>query len=287
MDNRSEDPEKDDVEACLQTTNEDLDQKGSLEPDTPPPKAIEDDASYNNPFDFPNWRKWLMTILMANATLTATFNSSVFSSSISVTAKEFHTSKTVSLLSVSLYVIGFSLGPLLWGPLSEKLGRKPPLFFGFLLFAIMQIPTALAQNLPAILICRLLAGCFSAAPLVIVSAAYADFWGPSERGTATAVYGAAAFVGPTLGPIVGAYITESALGWRWTAWITLIMAGVFGIPAFLVVPETYGPVLRERTERKRQKSHSPVIARDRNPFAGFLQKFLRKPLHMLFTEPMV
>ncbi|KAF2500622.1 MFS general substrate transporter [Lophium mytilinum] len=248
---------------------------------------------YDDPFGFPVWKKWMITVLLANLTLTATFNSSVFSSSISVTAIEFHTNETITLLGVSLYVIGFALGPLLWGPLSEVLGRKPPLFIGFVLFSIMQIPTALANNLPAILICRWLAGCFSAAPLVIVSAAYADFWGPSERGTATAVYGASAFAGPTFGPIIGSFITESSLGWRWTAWITLIMAGLFGIPAFLLVPETYAPVLREKAAKKLQKRHIEAgtveLGSDlkKKPFDGFIRKFLSKPVKMLVTEPML
>jgi hypothetical protein len=90
--------------------------------------------------------------------------------------------------------------------------------------------------------------------------------------------GTSAYAGPTFGPIIGAFITGSSIGWRWTAWITLIMAAVFGIPAYLLVPETYGRVLREKADRRLNKS---------NPLSGFLQKFLRKPVHILVTEPMV
>lgn len=77
------------------------------------------------------------------------------------------------------------------GPLSELSGRQLPLFLGFFIWLLLQIPIGLANNLPALLVCRMLGGCFGAAPVALVSAMYADFWEPAERGTATAVYSAA------------------------------------------------------------------------------------------------
>ena len=200
---------------------------------------------------------------------TVTFASSVFSSTIGVTAHEFHTSETVMLLGVSLYVLGFSLGPILWGPLSEVIGRRGPLFGGYAIFALLQIPAALSHTLAGVLICRLLAGSFGAAPVVLVSASYADFWDPAHRGTAAAVYSVASFAGPTLGPIIGTFVTEN-IGWRWTAWITLIMAGCLGPVAFMLVPETYGPVLRGEAGS-----------------TNFVRKYLIKPVLMLGSELML
>lgn len=48
----------------------------------------------------------------------------------------------------------------MWGPFSELYGRKYPLFFGFFVFAIFQIPVAVAQNLQTIMICRFFGGFF-------------------------------------------------------------------------------------------------------------------------------
>ena len=219
-----------------------------------------------SPYDFSLRRKWLITILSALLTLNVTFGSSVFSSTISATVHEFETTETVMLLGVSLYVLGFSLGPILWGPLSEVVGRRPPLLGGYIIFALLQIPTALSHSLPGLLICRLLAGSFGAAPVVLVSASYSDFWDPAHRGTAAAVYSVASFAGPTLGPIVGTFVTEN-IGWRWTAWITLIMAGLFGPAAFILVPETYGPVLKKEAQS-----------------TNFVRRYLIKPVLMLGSE---
>lgn len=133
------------------------------------------EIQYDDPFRFSPARKWTITVLLALCTLSSTLCSSIFSATIVVTAREFDTSETVMLLGVSLFVLGYALGPLLWGPLSELLGRKIPIFVGYFLFAVLQIPIALSRSLAGVLICRLLAGCFGAAPIALVSAAYADF----------------------------------------------------------------------------------------------------------------
>lgn len=67
-------------------------------------------VDHDSPHDFSRGRKWLMTVLLALCTLTTTLCSSIFSSTIVVTAQEFHTSETVMLLGVSLFVLGFALG---------------------------------------------------------------------------------------------------------------------------------------------------------------------------------
>lgn len=213
-----------------------------------------------------------MTTLLACTTFTVTFGSSIFSSTIAVTAREFNTTETVMLLGVSLYVLGFSFGPILWGHLFEVLGRKIPLFSGYCVFALLQIPTALSRSLAGLLVCRFLAGAFGAAPVVLVSASYSDFWEPAQRGTAAAAYSTASFAGPTLGPIVGTFITERHLGWRWTAWLTLILTGAFGPAASILVPETYRPVLK--------KQKKPTVQ-------AFIGTFLLRPALLLKSELMV
>ena len=181
------------------------------------------------------------------------------------------------ILGVSLYVLGFAMGPTVWGPLSEYIGRKPSLFTGYIVFALMQIPTALSPSLAGVLVSRCIAGTFGASTVTLVGTSYADFWEPAQRGSASALYSAACYLGPTIGPIAGSYITESSLGWRWTAWITLILAAVVGIPSWFLVPETYAPVLRRRAAGEATKFDIGI----------FVRKFVVKPAQMLGSEVMV
>ena len=159
-----------------------------------PPK----DTDFKDPQQLPFWRKCAITAWLAGVTFTVTFCSSVWSSTFPATTEEFQTTTTVLILGVSLYVLGFAVGPLGWGPLSELLGRKIPIFTGYTIFALLQIPISLVHSLPALLVLRFLAGAFGAAPLSLVSPTYADIWAPVARGHASAIYSVVCFVGPTM-----------------------------------------------------------------------------------------
>lgn len=176
--------------------------------------------------------------------------------------------------------------------MSELYGRKPPLFFGFAVFAIFQIPVAVAQNIETIMLSRFLGGMFGSAPLAIIGGALADFWGPVERGFALGLFAGAPFIGPVAGPIVGGFITKSHLGWRWTAWITLIMASFFGLLAFFICPESYTPVLLQRKaakirfETRNWAIHAPADESKVN-MHEILHKYLYRPFIMMALEPIL
>lgn len=156
-----------------------------------------------NPMNWPTSKKWRVTISLGLMTFCVTFASSVFSNATVPVAEEFGVSTEVTTLGTSLFVLGFGVGPLVWGPFSELYGRKVPLFIGYTIFAIFQIPVAVAQNLETIMLCRFLGGCFASAPLAIVGGAFVDFWGPVDRGVAICVFASATFIGPIAGPVMG------------------------------------------------------------------------------------
>lgn len=73
----------------------------------------------------------------------------------------------VATLTISLFVAGYCVGPLVWGPLSESYGRKYPMLIAFFIYTCFQIGCALSRNTASILVFRFLGGTFAAAPLVI------------------------------------------------------------------------------------------------------------------------
>ena len=184
------------------------------------------------------------------------------------------------------------MGPIIWGPVSELYGRRLPLFFGFATFAIFQIPVAVAQNIYTIMICRFFGGMFGSAPLAIVGGALADFWGPVERGLALGLFAGATFIGPVAGPIVGGFVTKSYLGWRWTAWLTLILASFNGTLAFFICSESYAPVLLQRKaakirfQTKNWAIHAPADENQINVHE-IVHKYLYRPFIMLAMEPIL
>lgn len=74
------------------------------------------DAS--NPLQYPTSKKWTITLLQALATLAVAFVSTAYSGGVSEIIRYFHVSTIVAIMGVSLFVLGFAVGPLLWAPLS-------------------------------------------------------------------------------------------------------------------------------------------------------------------------
>lgn len=249
----------------------------------------------NDPHKPANWsftRKWAIIMATSFATFMVSFASSVYSAATSYVQADFNVSATISRLGISLYVLGFAFGPLVWGPASELYGKIRPLWAGYTLFCACQIPCALAQNISTLLAFRFLAGLGGSSILAILGGMYVDFLlHPTERGISTAIFSLASFSGPAAGPIIGNIVTVQ-LGWSWTAWITLIGGVFFGIIAYAVTPETSeGVILRRKAQRLRKDTGNVGYrARSEYEHAGistFILKYLTKPSRMLVREPIV
>ncbi|RVX68845.1 hypothetical protein B0A52_07500 [Exophiala mesophila] len=245
-----------------------------------------------NPLNWPKRRKWAITISMGTMTFVVTISSSIYASAIGPVAQEYGISNVVSILGVSLFLIGFVFGPILFGPASEVWGRKIPLLAGYYLFGIFQIPVAVAQNVETIMLGRFLAGFTASSPLAVVGGALADIWSPLDRAYAICVFASAAFSGPVVGPIIGGFITQSYLGWRWTAWITLIMTALFGAIGFFLIPETSAArILQIKAKRLRYQTKNWALhaKADENRITAktLITVYLVRPFVMISKEPIL
>ncbi|KAJ9643158.1 hypothetical protein H2204_002053 [Knufia peltigerae] len=246
----------------------------------------------DNPKNWSRARRWRITLAMGGMAFVVTFSSSVFAVVILPVATQFHIGTVTSTLGVSLFLLGFVFGPIFFGPASEVFGRRFPLFSGYLCFAIFQIPVALAQNVETIMLGRFFGGFAASSPLAVIGGALADIWNPIDRAYGVCVFAAAAFSGPVAGPIIGGFVTQSYLGWRWTAWITMIMAALFGCIGFLVIPETSAAkILQKRAKRLRRETDNPAFhaQADKSPISAktLVFVYLVRPFTMIFQEPIL
>ncbi|TPX14316.1 uncharacterized protein E0L32_005512 [Thyridium curvatum] len=246
----------------------------------------------HNPFNFPRWKKWAITILQAFATLAVTFVSSAYSGGVREIILYFHISSEVSILGVSLFVLGFAIGPLIWAPFSEFFGRQRLFFITFGLLTAFNAGAAGAQNIATLMILRFFAGSFGSSPLTNAGGVIADMFSADERGLATAIFAAAPFLGPAIGPIAGGFLGEAA-GWRWVEGLMAIFTGVIWIIISLWVPETFAPVLMRRRADKLSHMTSKVYVAKldlHQPRKSMVHQFkiaLSRPWILLFSEPIV
>ncbi|EGR52691.1 uncharacterized protein TRIREDRAFT_43701 [Trichoderma reesei QM6a] len=269
----------------------------------------QDDKS--NPMNWGQFRKWFLTSIVTFSVFAVTFTSSAYSVSAEEIMTEFDISSTLFITGVSVFVLGFAIGPAVWGPLvtphdersnanraslqstrSELYGRQMPWIASHTAMVAFMAGSAGSPNIATLIVLRFLAGTFGGSPLVNSGGAIADLFPPAQRGLAMTIYCVAPFLGPILGPIVGGFATEY-IGWRWVQGMCTIFIGVIGIIGVIFVPETYGPVLLQRKANALSKADGKVYISVLQKNQGKKQpsevfgRALIRPWVLLFREPIV
>ena len=130
--------------------------------------------------------------------------------------------QSAAALTLSVFMAGFALGPIAYGPLSDRVGRRPVVLAGTAAFAVGGVICALAPSLPLLLLARLLQGTGAGAGMVLAFAIVRDvFVGDAARAQlswVSVVMNVAPMVSPTLGAVL------LAGGWR-LIYATMAIAG--------------------------------------------------------------
>ena len=130
-------------------------------------------------------------------------------------------------LTLSLFLAGFAIAQLVYGPLSDRYGRKPVLMGGLGLFLISSIACALATHIETLIAFRFLQALGGSAGPVLGRAMVRDIHGPKEAGRVLSHIGSAMALGPAVAPIVGGYLLIW-LGWASIFWF-LVLFSLFAI----------------------------------------------------------
>ncbi|PWN38624.1 MFS general substrate transporter [Meira miltonrushii] len=245
-----------------------------------------------NPLNMSEIEKWTLAAFVSIATLAVALASSAYSGAVRSIKMELGGSSTVITLGVSLFVLGFALGPLIWAPLSELLGRRNLFLFTYAFLTLWNSVAAASQTLAQLLVFRFLAGAFGSSPLANAGGSIADVFTAKERGLAMALFASAPFLGPALGPITGGFLGESA-GFRWVQGFLGIFSGVVLFLGIFMYRETYAPLLLRRRAKKLSKATGKHYISQLDAGKGdetFLKQFmvsLGRPWLLLAYEPIV
>lgn len=239
-----------------------------------------------NPRNFSLSRRVFATVAGSALAFVTTFAASIYSPGSDQVAQEFHVSEEVSILPLALYNLGLAAGPLIGSPLSETYGRKVVVLVTTPIFALFTLGAGFSDNFASLVICRFLAGAFAAPAVGNAAATITDYTAGRYRGISMAFYFSIPTFGASLGPVVGGFVVQSK-GWRWTQWTTLFFTIAFYVP-ICFTKETYKKIILQRRAKKLQIEGPPVIQRTlRQSIHYFAATLLFRPMHMLFTEPIV
>jgi len=252
-----------------------------------------------NPREYALWKKWYITCFVSFLNILTCLVAGGYSSGSEDVQAEFQVSAEVATLGLSMYILGFAIGPPVLAPLSEYFGRNPVYIVSWFLLVVFQIPLALAPNIGTIIVCRLIAGFAGSAPLTNTGGTVSDLWKRNESGFAMMVYGFSSTFGPPFALIVSGYVVQQ-MGWRWLFWVFLIIVGSVWVIMVLTLPETrHSTILEKKAKRVRKTlakdgKFSPAMIDlisdahnkgDKRSLHRLFATNLTRPFRFLFTEP--
>lgn len=248
-----------------------------------------------NPQNWSNGKRFVISAIICLYTFVVYTGSAIYTSSEQGVEEKFGVKPVVAALPLSLYVLAYGMGPLLWAPLSEipVIGRSPVYAATMALFTILSLPTALVDNVAGLLVLRFLQGFFGSPCLAIGAATMQDIYSLLYLPYALVAWVSAAYCGPALGPLLSGFAV-TAKGWRWSLWEVLWMAGPIFLVMFLLLPETSTPnILLRRAQRLRKltgdnrlKSQSEIDQKNLKPSAILVDAII-KPMEITIKDPAI
>ena len=197
----------------------------------------------------------------------APFSTDLYLSAFPVMADDLAATATGIQLTLASFLVGLAAGQLVFGPLSDRLGRRRPLLVGAAIFVVASVFAALAPTIEILIAARLVQGLAGAPGMVLGRAVIADL----ERGEAAArAFSLMMIVGgiaPVVAPLAGSLVVD-AVGWRGALGVLVGLALLMLLSSWFVVPESLpvhrrggaasgrGPSSRADSWRPRQRSCS-------------------------------
>jgi DHA1 family bicyclomycin/chloramphenicol resistance-like MFS transporter len=155
-------------------------------------------------------------------------------------AKGLHTTVSQVMLSLSSFLLGISVGQLLYGPLLERYGRKKPLYVGLALYVLASVGCAMAGSVHALILFRLLQALGGCVGMVASRAVVRDLFAVEENAKVFSTLMLVVAVSPIIAPTLGGYVT-AALGWRYVFGILLVVAALILAGVLFLLPESREP----------------------------------------------
>src|SRR6202051_3359328 len=144
-------------------------------------------------------------------------------------------------LTISSYLFGFATGQIIYGPVSDRYGRRPVLLAALTLNAVASIGCAMTQSIEALTVMRFVQALGGAGAIVLARAVVRDLYSGVRAGRELSLMGSVTAFAPIVAPVIGG-VLQTMFGWRATFYVLVVFAMFAGSAAALLLPET----LRQR-----------------------------------------
>ena len=178
-----------------------------------------------------------MPILVVTTAL-GPFAMQIFLPALPIIQDDFGVSAATAQLVFSLSVFAMAVATLLYGPLSDQLGRRPAMLLGIVIFAFGSLICALAPNIDWLIFGRIVQAAGGCSGMVLSRAIIRDVYSREESASAIAYVTMAMVAAPMVAPALGGILTDLS-SWRLIFWIGIVVGAAVGLATFLKLKETH------------------------------------------------
>ncbi len=184
-----------------------------------------------------------LTTLLAMLTALGPLSTDIYLPSLPDISRVLHAPTTQVQLTVSSYLFGFAVGQVLYGPVSDRHGRRPVLLWALLLYAAGTLICAAAQSIDMLIAARLLQAIGGSGAIVLARAVVRDLYAGARAGRELSLMGSIMGFAPIAAPMIGG-VLQTAFGWR----ASFILMGGIAVLAIMIVGRLLPETLPERTD---------------------------------------
>lgn len=180
-----------------------------------------------------------MLVAVAMINMVAPFSIDTYLPAFPAMETFFSSDRAAMEKSLGIYMVTFGLAMLFWGPVSDRYGRRPVIFWNLLAYAVASLLVIFAQDIPTLYVLRFMQGLFAGGAVVASRALLRDAFGPREAQKAMATVMMLFSLAPAIAPMIGGGLLVL---WPWES--IFVFLGLYALVIWLLVwryvPESMG-----------------------------------------------
>jgi MFS transporter, DHA1 family, multidrug resistance protein len=202
-----------------------------------------------------------LTAMLAALTAIGPLSTDMYLPSLPDIARQLDASTAQVQLTISAYLIGFAIGQIVYGPVSDRHGRKPVLLAAVALYCVASLACALSTSIEMLIVARFVQALGGSGGIVLARAIVRDLYSGVRAGRELSVMGAVMALAPVLAPIAGG-VLQTGFGWR-SIFFALVCGGLIGAAiVWPLLPETLAARAAEPVSPSSMLKSYRVVARN-------------------------